>query len=213
MPRKTKKAKAENRTKRVGAKLYKGGELLPVSYRRIDFDVWGNDLDGYYVATRHTTEKTIDLTVGDNGEIISKLKENKFLSDKATPKNIEIYGELASLFFVDAEKGYPLFELVCVEKFKPEKAKSEFLVEDIIPIQTETQTQEKTDVTIDENGKIILPDYDITPDNIIEKHFVDDEIYYEHLKSILGRTPMYEECVGKYLLRKCFLRPYYKIIR
>lgn len=64
------------------------------------------------------------------------------------------------------------------------------------------------------SGNLILPDYDNSnnQESILRQHLVENEIHESHLIQILQRKTKYEEVVGTLKLRKCFLRPYYKII-
>lgn len=205
-------------------KLENGGSLQSAKYRLVNFDVCGNEIDGYYVSNKLQTETIIDIPQNTSKEqAIAILKSNKVLSDKANEKNIDIYGEDGvRLFFSDEEKSIPLFELVCVEKYQSGGAvKSELIFtnpintvvqqQSIAPISTESASvTSSNDVSIDDKGNIKLPDYDMKPDDMLEKHMIDGEIYIEHLRGILGRSPRHEEVVGSVLLRKCFLKPYYK---
>lgn len=64
------------------------------------------------------------------------------------------------------------------------------------------------------SGNFILPDYDNSnnQESILRKHLVGNEIHESHFEQILQRKAKYEEVVGTLKLRKCFLKPYYKII-
>jgi len=64
------------------------------------------------------------------------------------------------------------------------------------------------------SGNLILPDYDNSnnQENILRQHLVGNEIHESHFEQILQRKAKYEEVIGTLKLRKCFLKPYYKII-
>lgn len=147
-----------------------------------------------------------------------------------------------TLFFTDSNKGMPLFELQNIENYEKKSdggslQGSELLSQEYFkttaPIRTvpstqdvpsvgqenlvNTQVQSTEQVKTEEpnpSGDLILPDYDNSnnQESILRQHLVGNEIHESHFEQILQRKAKYEEVVGTLKLRKCFLKPYYKII-
>lgn len=222
-------------------KLENGGTVEPINYRLITYDVWGNNDDGFWVNQSFKTETVLDFQKGATDEqIIGILKEKGILTDKANKDNIQVDGERDyTLFFMDSEKGMPLFELQNIHEYEMKAnggnlSGSELLKQDYfkttapikaaeVPAQTtapveqtpviDTQIQVASEAAKTESTELKLPDYDTTQEGVLKQHMNGDEVYYAHLQQILMRPLRYEETVGTMRLRKCFLRPYYKIIQ
>lgn len=77
---------------------------------------------------------------------------------------------------------------------------------------TSTNNEEvKADSEVKKDDAPLL-DYDTSQEGVLKQHMNGNEVYVGHLQQILQRPLRYEEIVGSIRLRKCFLRPYYKVI-
>jgi hypothetical protein len=79
----------------------------------INYDVWGNEDEGFEVNNAFKTGKFITLYENmTDDEIIERLKEKDFVHDWVTIDSVEISGEFDHSLQVTAkENGKPLFEL------------------------------------------------------------------------------------------------------
>lgn len=219
-----------------------GNIVENVSCRLLTYDIHGSNDSGFYVNQIFSSEKLIEFPVGTkNDKIIDVLKQQGVLTDKASPENVKIEGSQDyTLFFTDSNKGMPLFELQNIENYEKKSdggslQGSELLSQEYFkttaPIRTVPSNQDVpateptsivTEVTkVEEikvepnpSGNLILPDYDSSnnQENILRQHLVGNEIHQSHFEQILQRKAKYEEVIGTLKLRKCFLKPYYKII-
>jgi translation initiation factor 1 (eIF-1/SUI1) len=94
----------------------KGGTLgKEIKLRQWNYDVWGNDEDGYSVNDRFKTPTVVTLYENQTDEqIIEALKEQGVLSAKANKDNVEIDGEIEYALFLNDLSGIspkPLLEL------------------------------------------------------------------------------------------------------
>jgi hypothetical protein len=205
-------------------KLVDGGSVSK-RYRLVQYDVWGNQQDGFHVNSSLMTDRIIDLPKGsDDKAIITVLKEQKILSDVTTHEQVEVLGEDNTvLYFNDKSSGFPLFELQYVgyDRFTPkdgrqpvsDENKSKLLhgVSDVTPVTNPVPTGEVVEDVI-ETETILSTEEQMLNDNLVDGRNNKKEIYTATLTHILGRKPKYEEQVGNVKLRMCFLRPYYHIL-
>lgn len=81
-------------------------------YRLIDYDVWGNDKDGYEVNQAFLTNTFIDLTdkiINDDKLLIKDLKKAGIIRKGIHANKIGILGDDITMYF--EYKGRPEFEL------------------------------------------------------------------------------------------------------
>ena len=90
-----------------------------MKYQLIDYDVWGNEEDRFWVNQSFFTEKFIDLddvSLHDDDKFLQALKDEGILKDHVTWDDLQVDGEPDyTLYFTDVERGHPEFELRKVE--------------------------------------------------------------------------------------------------
>lgn len=232
------KSKTKTKSPDSDEKIESGGSVEPISYRLITYDVWGNKEDGFWIYQSLRTENLIDFNTGSNQEeLIKILKEKGILTEKATKQNIKIEGEDGmNLFFIDLEKNMPLFELQNIHQYEKKSNVSEVVASELLKndfFKTSSPVNSGSSDVLENGGAVAvldnniqtneviegnraetnnLPDYDTSQESIVKQHMNEKEIYKGHLEQILQRPLKYEEVVGTIILRKSFLRPYYKMI-
>lgn len=82
-------------------------------YRLINYDVWGNEKDGFEINNQFYTNDYVEIPKGaSDAEIISILKDEGIIKKGAKKESIEIDGEEGySLRFTHRPTGRPEFEL------------------------------------------------------------------------------------------------------
>lgn len=88
------------------------------TYNIYTYDVWGNEEDGFDVNDRFKlgTLELSDADVNSDSRLANRLKENGFVKETTTTSDLEIDGDKYTLYVNEASNGYPLFELVLIEK-------------------------------------------------------------------------------------------------
>lgn len=217
--------------------LENGGIIENVDYRLITYDIHGNSNDGLYIHQIMPTDIIISCNINSSQEdLIKVLKENQVLTDKATKDNVSIQGEVdLTLFFFDSENNIPLFELQSIENYEKKSNGGDIKGSELLnsayfkttasiknEIDVKPEGSQPTEVVKNEpdnkegnnsSGELVLPSYDNTQESVLKQHLNGDEIYSSHLSQILQRKLKYEEVIGTIRLRKCFMKPYYKVIK
>lgn len=84
-----------------------------IKFEVINYDVWGNEEEGFEVNGSYTTGYEIEISdTASDKEIIDALKEIEFLSNKCNENTVDIDGETEfSLYLEWSKNSYPLCEL------------------------------------------------------------------------------------------------------
>ncbi len=84
-----------------------------MAYRVIDYDVWGNEEDGFYVNSAFFTNEILEIpeeVIESDSKLIKFLQDNLIIRSSLDYKDFEIEGEPDhTLYFT--YKGKPEFEL------------------------------------------------------------------------------------------------------
>lgn len=71
-----------------------------------DYEVWGNDMDGYQVNDTRETDHIIYIEETDSDEtIVKKLIECEYLGRHAKPHAFEVEGEFDHVLYVNYSQG------------------------------------------------------------------------------------------------------------
>ncbi len=89
-----------------------------IRYELINYDVWGNENDGFEVNNKFRTGQFVEIPDGaGDDEIVQILKANGIIKKTARTKSIEIDGDGGDdLYFSHAPTGRPEFELSAVDE-------------------------------------------------------------------------------------------------
>ena len=79
-------------------------------YRVYDYELWGNEKDGYTVNNSYRTEEIVELEQNiSNSELIQVLKKKGVIKKYSRNSSINLYGD-EEVIYIDY-KGNPSFEL------------------------------------------------------------------------------------------------------
>lgn len=84
-----------------------------MTYELIDYDVWGNEEEGFWVNQAFHTGQHVEVPEGaTDAQLVAILVDEGHLKSNVTAADIEVDGEEGHHFyFNDAKNGEPLFEL------------------------------------------------------------------------------------------------------